>query len=201
MEVNKFMSDLGKNVGVAELKNDSDGLKSGWDEVRGVVAAGKNEQKIVDDAELNKFLMRVQADYVELKFRVGKKFTFRPPRTIILSRVLDDEANEGWRDYYKLQVLHEIGHALSGHKDYIADVERLKMEREAWEKARELAAAYDICYDEEFVEGVLDTYRDWLHQKSRCPQCGLTRCQTDEGEYFCVNCEGLGGWQNWGGKM
>lgn len=189
------MSDLGKNAGVAELKNDSDGLKSGCGRARDVVVAGKNEQKIVDDAELNKFLVRVRMDYADLRLRVGKKFTFRPPRTIIVQRVLDvDEVNEGWRGYYKLQVLHEIGHALSGHKDYITDVERLKMEREAWEKARELAMAYGVYYDEEFVEGALDTYRDWLHQKSRCPQCGLTRCQTDEGEYFCVNCEGLGGW-------
>ena len=63
------------------------------------------------------------------------------------------------------------------------------MEVEAWDKARELAKKYDACIDEDIVQQELDTYRDWLHQKSRCPECGLTRFQTPDSRYHCPRCE------------
>ena len=71
------------------------------------------------------------------------------------------------------------------------DVERLKMEVQAWDKTRELANHYNVEYDEELVQRELDTYRDWLHQKSRCPICGLTRFQTPDSRYHCPRCENL----------
>lgn len=82
-----------------------------------------------------------------------------------------------------------MGHALLEHKNFATDPERLRMERAAWEKARELCTRYGIFYDEEFVEDELDTYRNWLHQKSRCPECGLTRYQTVDGKYHCPGCD------------
>lgn len=90
---------------------------------------------------------------------------------------------------YCLQLLHELGHALLNHRTFATDPERLKMECAAWEKARELCIAYHIYYDEEFVEAELDTYREWLHQKSRCLNCGLTRYQDRNGVYHCPECE------------
>lgn len=90
-----------------------------------------------------------------------------------------------------LQLLHEVGHALAGHRDYVADVGRLKMEREAWEQARELCGKYNVEYDEQFVENTLDTYRDWLDRKSMCKKCGLTRYQDARGRYRCPGCESL----------
>ena len=69
------------------------------------------------------------------------------------------------------------------------DVERLRMEKEAWEKVGELAEHYGIEADEEIVQRELDTYRDWLHQKSRCPRCGLTRFQTPNSRYHCPRCD------------
>ena len=69
------------------------------------------------------------------------------------------------------------------------DVERLKMEVAAWEKAKELAKHYGVDVDEDVIQEELDTYRDWLHKKSRCPGCGLTRFQTTDGEYHCPRCE------------
>ena len=69
------------------------------------------------------------------------------------------------------------------------DVERLRMENEAWEKARELARVYKIEVNEDLIQEELDTYRDWLHQKSRCPRCRLTRFQTTDGQYHCPRCE------------
>ena len=90
-----------------------------------------------------------------------------------------------------LLLLHEVGHAILGHRNFKTDVGRLKMEMAAWEKAQELATLYGVVWDEEVAQGELDTYRDWLHQKSRCPICGLTRFETPDGRYHCPKCEEL----------
>ena len=44
-------------------------------------------------------------------------------------------------------------------------------------------------WDEDFVQEKLDTYRDWLHAKSKCKKCGLTGYQTKDGKYHCPRCE------------
>ncbi|MBQ6375755.1 hypothetical protein IJJ37_02405 [Candidatus Saccharibacteria bacterium] len=128
---------------------------------------------------------RLQQDFPEVKFQFGKKFLFRPPKTIMLRPEESDSA---------LLLLHELGHFLCGHRNFKMEVERLKMEREAWEKARELCKVYGVSYDEEVVEQELDTYRDWLDKKSRCPICGLTRYQTPDGKFHCPECNG----RRWG---
>lgn len=134
------------------------------------------------------FLEQLKQEYARFHWRVGKKFAFRPPRTIIYEE-LSTEKSVPLHKEYVLRLLHELGHALCEHKSFMNDLERLKMEREAWERARELCKQYEIQYDEEFVEEQLDTYRDWLHQRSLCPRCGLTRYQTNRGEYHCLFCE------------
>ena len=123
-------------------------------------------------------LKRIKVDYPQFLFREGKKYTFRPPRTIVIG----PEDNS-------LFLLHELGHALLKHRDFNTDAKRLKMECEAWEKARELAAFYEVDFDEELMEGELDSYRDWLDHKSRCPKCKLTMYQTPDGVYHCPKCE------------
>ena len=126
------------------------------------------------------FLERLKEDYPDFKFREGKKFAFRPPKTIILAP---------GEPFSELLTLHEVSHAILKHKDFKMDVERLKMENSAWEKAKELAKKYEIEVDEDLIQDELDTYRDWLHQKSRCPVCGLTRFQTPDSLYHCPRCE------------
>ena len=49
----------------------------------------------------------------------------------------------------------------------------------------------DILFDEDFIETELDTYRDWLHQRSKCKKCGLTRYQTRDGVYHCPFCDNV----------
>lgn len=88
-------------------------------------------------------------------------------------------------------LLHELSHAILGHYSFNVDIERMKMESNAWEKAKELAKNYNIEMDDEFIQTELDTYRDWLHKKSRCPNCGLTRFQTPDSQYHCPRCENL----------
>ena len=125
-------------------------------------------------------LPRIQKDYPEFKFKSGKKYTFRPPRTIILG---PPEPFSG------LLLLHELSHAILGHKTFRLDVERLKMESEAWDKARELADKYNVRINEDLIQDELDTYRDWLHTRSKCKKCGLTCYQTKDGVYHCPRCE------------
>jgi hypothetical protein len=126
-------------------------------------------------------LAKIKADFPSLRFIKGRKFAFRPPRTIVTPENFSE-------DEYPL-LLHELGHALVGRFDFKTEIERLQIEVLAWEKARELAASYEIEIDENLIQGELDTYRDWLHQKSRCPNCGLTRFQTPDGVFRCPKCD------------
>lgn len=128
------------------------------------------------------FLEKLKGDFPEFRFIEGKKFAFRPPKTIILGPL---------EPFYELLTLHEVSHAILRHKTFRMDVERLRMESEAWEKARELAFRYNIDVNEDLIQDELDTYRDWLHIKSRCKKCGLTRYQTPDGIYHCPRCENL----------
>ena len=123
------------------------------------------------------FLAKIKSDFPSLRFIEGRRFSFRPPKTVVVEP--DGEA---------LLLLHEIGHALCGVYDFKTEVGRLKIEVAAWEKAKELAASYGVVVDEDLIEGELDSYRDFLHQKSRCPNCGLTRFQTPDGVFHCPKC-------------
>ena len=134
------------------------------------------------DEEQADLIAKIANDFPRFRFIFGKKFAFRPPRTIVIG---PPEPGA------ELLFLHELGHALSAHTDFSMDAQRLKMELEAWEKARPLASRYGITFDNELMEHELDTYRDWLHQKSRCPRCGLTRFQTPDSLYHCPRCENL----------
>ncbi len=125
---------------------------------------------------------RARGDFAELRFVAGRKFAFRPPRTVVIG---PEEPNDS------LLFLHELGHVVSGHYAYRTDVARLRIEAEAWAAARKLAAEYEVEWDEDFAQEQLDSYRDWLHRKSRCPRCGLTRYQTPDGVYHCPKCEEL----------
>lgn len=128
------------------------------------------------------FLRQLKEDFSEFKFINGKKFAFRPPKTIVLGSP---------EPFSELLALHEVSHAILKHRTFKMDVERLRMENEAWEKARELAADYGIDVDADLIQDELDTYRDWLHAKSKCKKCGLTCYQDLDGIYHCPRCENL----------
>jgi hypothetical protein len=85
-------------------------------------------------------------------------------------------------------LLHEAGHAQLGHKTYNSDLELLLLEVAAWEKAIETAASLGVVIDEEHIQDCLDTYRDWLHQRSNCPVCKNTCLQVSASTYRCHNC-------------
>ena len=126
------------------------------------------------------FLKKLQSDHPELIFKPGPKFSFLPPKTIILGPPQEN---------YELLTLHELSHALLKHKDYTQLIKLLKIETEAWDKARELAQKYYIPFDEDFAESKLDTYRNHLHKKSLCVTCHQPRPQKQDGQFYCPLCD------------
>lgn len=86
-------------------------------------------------------------------------------------------------------LLHEVGHAILGHRGYQTDTQLLEMERAAWDKAQELADMYQIIINDSDIEESLDTYRDWLHSRSLCPDCSSTGLQTASNHYRCAACQ------------
>lgn len=131
------------------------------------------------ESPTNPYYSRIFAAFPDFSYKTGKKFAFRPPRTIILGP--PEPRSE-------LLLLHELSHALLGHKSFRTDVERLRIESAAWEKAKSLAKELNIPYSDDFAQSRLDSYRDWLHKKSLCKICHLTRYQTPDGVYHCPHC-------------
>ena len=86
------------------------------------------------------------------------------------------------------QLLHETSHALLGHRDFTRDITLLEMERDAWENAKQLAAAYALPLSDTTANNALDTYRSWLHARSTCPTCSMTGFQHARYEYRCPAC-------------
>jgi len=85
-------------------------------------------------------------------------------------------------------LLHEVGHALLEHHNYRSDLELISLESQAWDKAKVLGKKYGQQIDPDHIEDCMDTYRDWLHQRSACPVCDTRSLQQDARHYKCFNC-------------
>lgn len=130
--------------------------------------------------QLTKLLQKLQSDHPAIRFIEADDF-FWSSKDNVIYYTKEKQAS--------LLLLHELGHALSGHKDFSFDIELLSQEREAWEMVRhKLGAHYDVTIDDDFIEDSLDTYREWLHQRALCPSCRLTGLQTKTSTYVCINC-------------
>ena len=129
-------------------------------------------------------ITKLKKIYPELKFKPGNQFCWSPETNEIIYKknpVYDE--NDSW------SLLHESGHALLKHKNYHSDFELLKLEVEAWSKAKEIAKKFSIVIDNDHIEDCLDTYREWLYKRSICPNC-TAKClqQGDFVHYRCFNC-------------
>lgn len=128
-------------------------------------------------------LKTLEKDFSDINFKKSAIFRWSPSsRTIYYA---DHTATAS--------LLHEVGHALLNHSEYTRDVELLQIERQAWDKAIELSTKYDSEIEEDAVEDMLDSYRDWLHSRSLCPTCEATGLQTAKDAYTCLAC--LGSWK------
>lgn len=132
---------------------------------------------------LEGLLTQIAADYPDLQFIESAHFAWHAGKKSVTYK------KSGQNTTHNIfALLHELGHALLGHKDYTHDIELLQLEVAAWEKARELASHYTIVLDEDYVQDCLDTYRDWLHLRATCPTCFGRSLQTSERHYRCHNC-------------
>lgn len=87
------------------------------------------------------------------------------------------------------QLLHETAHAISQHVNYQRDVELLGYERDAWRIAqKELGPHFGIEISNDTAQDHLDSYRDWLHARSKCPSCESTGVEDPARQYTCLDC-------------
>lgn len=117
----------------------------------------------------------------DVTFQANNSFHWSPAKQTI-SFIPEDGDTNNWA------LLHEAAHALLEHDNYNSDYELLHLEVAAWDEAKELGRRYKITIDENHIQDCLDTYRDWLHQRSTCPSCGSVSFQSSASEYRCHNC-------------
>lgn len=125
-------------------------------------------------------LPKLKKDYPQLSFAPGERFVWSPDAHTVFYDTADPENTS--------LLLHELAHGLLGHHTYSKDVELVAMEAEAWDKALELAPHYAVEITDEVVQDTLDSYREWLHARSTCPECEATGYQSGKNEYTCVAC-------------
>lgn len=127
-------------------------------------------------------ITNLQADFPQFIFATAAKPYWSPEtQTIFYENVQSPEAT--W------SIMHELGHALLGHRDYQLDIELVRKEAEAWRQAVVLSADYlETPISVSYVQDSLDTYRDWVYRRSICPDCGSVGLQLNPKQYSCLNC-------------
>jgi ribosomal protein L37AE/L43A len=125
-----------------------------------------------------KLIKQLRADFGQFSFVEGDENLWLPDENKILYCPSD-----------KVGVLHELGHALCGHKDFVQDIEIIHAERDAWDKAIELGQKYGVKISPKRIEKAMNWYRDWLHLRSTCPKCAQNGIQQrSDRRYKCLNC-------------
>jgi hypothetical protein len=139
-----------------------------------------NKESIITD---------LRKKYPTIALKAGETFYWSPNNATVYYDEKSDNIEGIWA------LLHETGHAILGHTKYSTDIELVFMEMEAWEEAKKIAGILNeesvehaIQIDEEHVQDCLDSYRDWLHKRSLCPDCSLAGIQTEQKIYSCVFC-------------
>lgn len=137
-------------------------------------------------AIMKPLLEKLQIDYPTVEFIEGSAFYWSPATQQIFykSDVHEAELNSATH-----AILHELSHALLGHRSYTTDFELVQMELAAWEHAKQLLIRYGFTISEDHVQDCLDSYRDWLYKRSICPTCSTKSIQCNEkNSYQCFNC-------------
>lgn len=130
-------------------------------------------------------------DFPQFEFEAGYFFMWSPHTNSIVYDPDRMDRNDG-----QIALLHEVGHALLGHKIYKYDAELLKMEMDAWDQFRRLAPKYQLTVDEEHIAACIATYDHWLTKRATCPDCATFSLQRARDEYGCFACGSI--WQvNW----
>lgn len=125
---------------------------------------------------------KLTAMYPNLNFVKGETYSWNPEtNTITYSKNVTTEPAHH-------SLLHELAHYLLEHKNYKHDVGLLKMERDAWALAKKMLLDFGLSINLDHIEDCLDTYRDWIYSRSKCPQCSHVGFQSAKNSYSCVFC-------------
>ncbi len=135
---------------------------------------------------MDNLLVKLRSVYPSIGFEPGPRFSWSPAKNQVIYK-FDYDTKDSMAIW---SLFHELAHATLGHSTYKSDFELLSLEAAAWHKARELAQAYKYKVSADHIEDCLDTYRDWLYQRSTCPQCTSCSLQIDSKTYCCFNCGG-----------
>lgn len=136
---------------------------------------------------MHELINLLKQDFPELKFSRGPVFSWSPRRQTVVYKTTINSVLGAW------SLLHEVAHGVLGHRTYESDLELVILEAAAWQKAKAIAKNYAILIDEDHIQDCVDTYRDWLHKRSRCPVCANHSLQASPSQYKCHNCGAV--WQ------
>ena len=131
---------------------------------------------------LKDFLKKLRADYPDFNFKRGRREYWSPKNHTIFYDQKQPLTG------VKFGILHELSHAILEHNNYSSDLELLKLESEAWHLAAKLGHKYNVKISENHIQNCLDTYRNWLHRRSKCPTCDMHVLQDSSSSYKCFNC-------------
>lgn len=129
---------------------------------------------------MSSLIQKLSTDYPAITFVEAEQFSWSPTSHTVSYSIKEVNATS--------LLLHEVSHALLDHHEYQKDIQLLSMETAAWEKAKELAIPYKESISEDTIQDHLDTYRDWMHARSTCPECNATGFQSGKSEYTCPAC-------------
>jgi len=128
----------------------------------------------------NLLLPKLEHAFPALTFAAGTRFAWSPDKKTVFYDETDTDNTS--------LLLHELAHGILEHRDYSKDIELIAIETAAWDKALLLADDYGVKITDDTVQDNLDTYREWLHARSTCPECEATGYQTGKNTYSCVAC-------------
>lgn len=123
---------------------------------------------------------KLAQDFPTIHFTSGEYFSWSPDASTVYYAEVQPKTSP--------LLIHELAHGVLGHHAYTRDVELLALESEAWEEAKAIARKYAIEIDEDEVQDSLDTYREWMHARSTCPNCEAIGYQTGAKSYQCIAC-------------
>jgi hypothetical protein len=127
---------------------------------------------------------RLGSMYPDFTITAGDDFQWSPSHSTITY-----PSDAAFTPAFIASLCHELAHGLLEHSSFRNDIELIKLERSAWERASDLTKAlFDLDIPNAHIEKCLDTYRDWLYARSLCPTCKQCGLQTEVQKYHCVFC-------------
>lgn len=135
-----------------------------------------------EQLNFSRLLTRLKADFKHLKFVAALDFYWSWQNNTIYYNPAQTEAEH--------LLLHELAHASLNHNSYSYDTELVQMELAAWQYSKQhFYPKYLGQFNHKLADDYLESYRNWLYERSLCPNCNSTGQQTINGHYICLACQ------------